>query len=32
MKSVKLNTEREMPIIGLGTWRAAPGQVYQAVR
>lgn len=32
MKSVKLNIEREMPIIGLGTWRAAPGEVYQAVR
>lgn len=32
MKSVKLNTEQEMPIIGLGTWRSAPGEVYQAVR
>lgn len=32
MKSVKLNTEQEMPIIGLGTWRSEAGQVYQAIR
>lgn len=32
MKFVKLNDEREIPIIGLGTWRANPGEVYQAVR
>lgn len=32
MKSVKLNTEQEMPAIGLGTWLSEPGQVYQAIR
>lgn len=32
MKFVKLNTEVEMPIIGLGTWKAKPGEVYQAIR
>lgn len=32
MKYVKLNTETEMPIIGLGTWKAKPGEVYQAIR
>lgn len=32
MKFVKLNNEVEMPIIGLGTWKANPGEVYQAVR
>lgn len=32
MKSVKLNTDYAMPIIGLGTWKAKPGEVYMAVR
>ena len=32
MKYVKLNTGAQMPIIGLGTWKAAPGEAYQAVR
>lgn len=32
MKSVKLNNEAEMPIIGLGTWQSKPGEVYQAIR
>lgn len=32
MKYVKLNTDAQMPIIGLGTWKAAPGEAYQAVR
>lgn len=32
MKSIKLNTEQNMPIMGLGTWRAGHGEVYQAVR
>lgn len=32
MKYVQLNTEQQMPIIGLGTWKSAPGEVYQAVR
>ncbi len=32
MKSIKLNTEQDMPIIGLGTWRSEAGQVYQAIR
>lgn len=32
MKSIKLNTDYEMPIMGLGTWKAKPGEVYMAVR
>ena len=32
MKYVTLNNDRKMPVMGLGTWKAAPGEVYQAVR
>ena len=32
MKYVKLNNDLQMPIIGLGTWRSNPGEVYQAIR
>lgn len=32
MKDVVLNNEIRMPIIGLGTWLSAPGEVYQAIR
>ena len=31
MKYVTLNNDRKMPVMGLGTWKAAPGEVYQAV-
>ncbi len=32
MKTITLNTDAQMPIIGLGTFLSAPGEVYQAVR
>lgn len=32
MRYVTLNTDAQMPIIGLGTWQAKPGEVYQAIR
>lgn len=32
MKYVTLNNDSKMPMVGLGTWKAAPGEVYQAVR
>lgn len=32
MKSVTLNTDTQMPIIGLGTFLSKPGEVYQAIR
>jgi len=32
MKAVKLNTDYDVPMIGLGTWKSDPGEVYQAIR
>lgn len=32
MKSLKLNNGNRIPVIGLGTWQSAPGEVYNAVR
>lgn len=32
MKYITLNTEQKMPVIGLGTWKSASGEVYQAIR
>lgn len=32
MKTVKLNNDVKIPVIGLGTWRAKPGEVYKAIR
>ncbi len=32
MRYITLNTDAQMPVIGLGTWQAAPGEVYQAIR
>lgn len=32
MKSVKLLNGRDMPIVGLGTWRASPQETEQAVQ
>lgn len=32
MKYIKLSNEVMMPIMGLGTWQSAAGEVYQAVR
>ena len=32
MRYVTLNTGAQMPIIGLGTWKAESGEVYQAIR
>ena len=32
MKNIVLNNEIKMPIIGLGTWLSASGEVYQAIR
>ncbi|WP_194976667.1 aldo/keto reductase [Aquiflexum lacus] len=31
MKSIKFSNGDSMPIIGLGTWKSKPGEVYQAV-
>lgn len=32
MKTLKLNDDYEMPMVGLGTWKSKPGEVYQAIR
>ncbi len=32
MKYVTLNNDRQMPMMGLGTWNAPAGKVYQAIR
>ncbi len=32
MKTIQLNTDYALPIMGLGTWKSKPGEVYQAVR
>lgn len=32
MKIWNLNDDYKIPMIGLGTWKAAPGEVYQAIR
>jgi len=31
-KTVKLNNGKEFPLVGLGTWKAPEGQVYEAVK
>ncbi|MBB6459199.1 aldo/keto reductase [Flammeovirga kamogawensis] len=31
-KSLKLNNGKEIPSIGLGTWKSKPGEVYEAVK
>lgn len=32
MRYIELNNETKMPVLGLGTWKSEPSQVYSAVR
>lgn len=32
MTSLKLNNGREVPVVGLGTWKSKPGEVANAVK
>lgn len=32
MKTLNLNNDYKMPMVGLGTWKSASGEVYQAIR